>query len=133
MTDTYVFQAALWCDECILGFKEEVEMPEGIDPRDESTYDSDHWPKGPYSDGGGEADAPSHCEGCGTFLENELTDEGVKYVVQACLDDLRLISQGAENLEEGSIPLTMWLPFYSGIYDEITRLYFAIQKVAGLF
>jgi len=28
---------------------------------------------GPYPDGGGEADAPQHCGGCGVFLENPLT------------------------------------------------------------
>jgi hypothetical protein len=34
----------------------------------ESDYDSDDLPKGPYAQGGGEADTPQHCEGCGQFL-----------------------------------------------------------------
>ena len=44
---------------------------------DENDYDSDDLPKGPYSNGGGEADTPQHCDGCGAFLENPLTGDGV--------------------------------------------------------
>jgi hypothetical protein len=36
---------------------------------EESEYDSDELLKTPYPDGGGEADSPQHCEGCGLFLE----------------------------------------------------------------
>jgi hypothetical protein len=50
------------------------------DPDDESSYDSDDWPKGPYRHGGGEADCPQHCGACGLFLENALTDDGDSYV-----------------------------------------------------
>jgi len=52
--------------------------PENVD--DETTYDSDDYPKGPYPDGGGEADSPQHCDGCAVFLENDLTSEGREYV-----------------------------------------------------
>ena len=37
---------------------------------------------GPLPDGGGEADTPQHCAHCGVFLENPLTQDGVKYVVE---------------------------------------------------
>ncbi len=40
----------------------------------------------PQAHGGGEADSPRHCEGCGIFLQNPLTHEGINTVV-ACLRD----------------------------------------------
>ncbi len=43
-------------------------------------HDSDAWPQGPYSDGGGEADYPQHCCQCHVFMENSLTSDGVDYV-----------------------------------------------------
>ena len=43
----------------------------------ESHYDSDDLPKGPYAEGGGEADTPQHCEGCAQFLGNPLTVDGL--------------------------------------------------------
>lgn len=35
-------------------------------------------------DGGGEGDVPTNCAGCGVFLENPLTQDGVKYVLEKC-------------------------------------------------
>jgi len=49
----------------------------------ESDYDSGDPPKGPYADGGGEADFPQHCDGCGQFLGNPLTGDGLIYVEDA--------------------------------------------------
>jgi hypothetical protein len=40
-------------------------------------YDRDDLPKGPHAEGGGEADAPQHYEGCGQFLGNPLTVDGL--------------------------------------------------------
>lgn len=55
--------------------------PAFADLSDESTFDSDDWPKGPYSDGGGgESDSPCHCDACGAFLWNPLTPDGAAYV-----------------------------------------------------
>lgn len=51
-----------------------------VDSSDESSYDSDEFPKGPYLDGGGESDTPQHCGACHEFLENPLTDDGLEYV-----------------------------------------------------
>ena len=42
----------------------------------EAHWDSGMHPKGPYPNGGGEADIPHHCDHCGVFLENPLTPEG---------------------------------------------------------
>ena len=96
----YMYQAAWLCEEC--GEKARAELAaEGrapADPEDESSYDSDDFPKGPYPDGGGEADSPQHCDRCGKFLENPLTAEGYKYVREA-------IREGGEGVEE-------WADFY---------------------
>ena len=42
-----------------------------------------------YSDGGGEADCPQHCAACHRPLNNQLTAEGVSYVLEAVMDELR--------------------------------------------
>lgn len=93
--DVFIYQAALYCTDCGESIRERLdaagETPD--DPSDESSYDSDDYPKGPFPDGGGEADSPQHCgagEDClnaltlagtkvGAFLENQLTSEGVDY------------------------------------------------------
>lgn len=64
--NAYICDGDLWCGDC---------APPGS--------------RGPYADGGGEADAPRHCAGCGDHLENPLTEYGVSYVVSAVLDNLR--------------------------------------------
>lgn len=51
-----------------------------VDASDEGSYDSDDFPKGPYPEGGGEADTPQHCDSCHEFLENPLTSDGMAYV-----------------------------------------------------
>ncbi len=47
---------------------------------DPDMCDSGEYPCGPYADGGGESDTPSHCGGCQEFLENPLTADGYQYV-----------------------------------------------------
>jgi hypothetical protein len=79
----FMFQAALYCEHCGREHRDGLPVPEGADLDNESTWDSDQYPKGPYSDGGGEADSPQHCDDCHTFLENPLTDDGVAYVREA--------------------------------------------------
>jgi hypothetical protein len=93
--DAYVYQAALWCGPCVIKrlVEEKKASPGALDMppaealqqvvssngfTDESDYDSDDLPKGPYSDGGGEADSPQHCDGCGLLLENPLTSDGYR-------------------------------------------------------
>ena len=76
--NAYVYQSALWCPDCIRDIKKRLKAKgkEPESPDDERTYDSDDYPKGPYSQGGGEADTPNHCDGCKVFLENPLTSDG---------------------------------------------------------
>ena len=86
--NAYIYQADLLCESCACEVIEELrkknQWPDNV--QDESTYDSDDYPKGPYSDGGGEADCPQHCGNCGLFLENPLTLEGENYVIEAVND-----------------------------------------------
>lgn len=131
--NAYIYQAALLCEDCTDLVKMQLSntcqickrehAALGLDcslyysdsatghcePVNESDYDSDKYPKGPYSDGGGEADCPNHCDHCGIFLENPLTKDGVAYTA----DMIR------ENEQEGfgNLPvLTIWKQFY---FDEL--------------
>lgn len=103
--NAYTYQAALYCEDCAKGIMRALSKdcptcggfhadfpavdcrafyPPGKGPQlvpdNESLWDSDDFPKGPYANGGGEADSPQHCDSCGVFLENPLTSDGVKYV-----------------------------------------------------
>lgn len=139
--DVYIYQAALLCEDCGLAVKQQLdkrgEGPE--DPDDEESYDSDEYPKGPYADGGGEADVPNHCDmggkclnadvlsdgrRVGAFLENQLTGEGEEYVVDAVKDAVR------NRPGKASVALEIWKPFYDGLQyeedldpDEIVRVF----------
>jgi hypothetical protein len=114
--DAYVYQAALSCGPCMIRrlVEEKKASPGalGMEPAealqqivsangftDENDYDSDDLPKGPYSNGGGEADTPQHCDGCGAFLENPLTGDGVRYVNEKLTEHARDGSGNAEVLK----------------------------------
>lgn len=76
--NTYVYKADIYCPDCaaqiIRGLSHSPFWPNSM------REDSEHYPQGPFADGGGEADCPQHCGACGLFLENPLTSDGVKYV-----------------------------------------------------
>lgn len=80
--NVFVYRADLLCEDCGNATRQQLtrrgEAPPH--PEDESSYDSFEFPKGPYLDGGGEADHPCYCRDCDTFLENPLTPDGVAYV-----------------------------------------------------
>jgi hypothetical protein len=115
--DAYVYQAALWCGPCMIRrlVEEKKASPGafGMGPAqalqqivsangftDENDYDSDDLPKGPNENGGGEADTPQHCDGCGAFLENPLTGDGVRYVNEKLTEHARDGSGNAEVLKQ---------------------------------
>lgn len=83
--EAYIYQAALWCEDCGAAIRRDLlALGKGpADPDDEDTYDSNDFPKGPFPDGGGEADCPQHCDDCGCWLENDLTSEGMDYLKDA--------------------------------------------------
>lgn len=103
--NVYVYRAALWCEQCGESKRRSLARVAPSDPDNETSYDSDHYPKGPYSQGGGESDSPQHCEGCGAFLKNPLTSDGVECVREAVESALRA---GRTD----SIAVTVWAPFY---------------------
>jgi hypothetical protein len=71
----YMYNAGLLCEEC--GESKQVELK---GTKEESSGESDVYPKGPYPDGGGECDTPQHCDSCEKFLQNPLTPDGDDYV-----------------------------------------------------
>lgn len=105
--NVYVYQAALWCESCGAKIWDDTPKPKGFDNNNESSWDSDDFPKGPYSDGGGEADCPQHCDGCGVHLENPLTSDGESYVKDKVKD-------GKGNAEV----LDTWRENYSYLFEE---------------
>lgn len=79
----YIYQADLWCDDCGADLCRELPTPEGYDPQNESSWDSDDYPK--YADPEA-TDTPQHCANgieCGDIIGDELTDEGHEYVREA--------------------------------------------------
>jgi hypothetical protein len=79
--NAYVYRADLHCEDCARDIMARLPKPADVD--NEASFDSDDYPKGPYSEGDGESDTPSHCGSCGLFLQNPLTDDGRQYVMGA--------------------------------------------------
>jgi hypothetical protein len=128
--DAYLYKAALWCGPCIIKtlVAERKAAPGALDMEpaealqqivssngftSESDYDSDDLPKGPYPDGGGEADTPQHCDSCGQFLENPLTGDGLICVGDTIRDSLRTkkLSSATNNA------VVDWAEFYKDELD----------------
>lgn len=116
--DAYIFQAALICEACCLGVQGALPKPAHVDMHDESSYDSGEWPKGPYRDGGGEADTPQHCDMCGQFLDNALTGDGETYVRDAFREFVET-GRGALNV------LGEWKAAYDYVWDDFADITFA--------
>lgn len=120
--DAYIYRAALYCDACGARIRSSLDLkgsrPET--PENECSFDSDDYPKGPYPNGGGEADTPQHCDSCGLFLENPLTKEGGEYIVSQCLefeDPRSMLDESWEDIaqkaESNDHPvLAQWIRFY---------------------
>jgi hypothetical protein len=106
--NAYIYQAALYCEDCAKAIRERLTAAPCTTLGRETfvdgqpNEDSDRWPHGPYSDGGGEADYPQHCDACGEFLENPLTSDGVDYV--------REMAEGNHRGNPGVVE--EWLRFY---------------------
>lgn len=81
----YIYDADIYCVACAEKIKARIDAEGGTpaNPDDERTFDSGEYPKGPYDNGGGEADSPQHCRDCQTPLLNDLTSDGQKYVIEA--------------------------------------------------
>jgi len=100
--DTYMYRAALYCD----GDADKIMQEQArLQPDRVSEDDSEYWPQGPFADGGGEADSPQHCDTCGVFLENPLTDDGREYVRNE-------VSDAHGDRSDDRAVLTEWIDFY---------------------
>lgn len=100
----YIYCADIYCEDCGRAIRKRIKA-EGFapeNPRDESSYDSDEYPKGPFDDGGGESDTVQHCGShadclnaltlsdgskVGAWLENPLTSHGAAHVAESIADD----------------------------------------------
>jgi hypothetical protein len=139
--NVYLYKAALWCGPCIIKtlVAERKAAPGAVDMlpavaleqivsvnafTDESDYDCDDLPKGPYADGGGEADTPQHCDGCGQFLGNPLTGDGLVYVehaIRASLTNKRLTGVTSDAVVD-------WAEFYKDELDFRRIVLAALKK-----
>jgi hypothetical protein len=84
--DAYVYKAALYCPDCV------KQIIQGLQPLTWPSVmkaDSEYVSQGPYPNGGGEADNPQHCDGCGAFLENPPTPDGNRYVIEQLVEHAR--------------------------------------------
>jgi len=96
-----IYNADIFCDECGEAIRAEIiaNDPSWADVSDESTYDSDEFPK--YADNDAETDSPQHCgahaecldptilsdgSAVGQLIGTNLTDDGVEYVREAIAD-----------------------------------------------
>lgn len=116
MAKVYVYQAGLLCEMCGMACCAEI-IADGRAPEsryDESTYDSDDYPKGPYT--ADEADRACHCDDCGVFLENPLTEYGLREVTET-------IKQDVWYGKTDTIAITEWAPFYDIDVERIRRVY----------
>ena len=118
--NTYIYKAALYCEPCAdnvkrriapqFGFRKINSRGVAVSDGTMGSRDSDHWPQGPYPDGGGEADTPQHCDSCGLFLQNPLTAEGVEYV--------RELVAAERGDRKGYWPAETWADFYADALAE---------------
>ena len=99
--DAYIYQAALYCDDCSKEIKKRQDRVGSS-----LQYDLGDPPKGPFPNGGGEADSPQYCDGCGEFLENDLTTDGREMV----LDSVAIWLAWGGNRDDPDIK--SWIEFY---------------------
>ena len=105
LDDVYMFQGSLYCEDCGRDIQDKI-REEGKAPEDESdeeSFDSNDFPKGPLSGGGGEADSIHHCDSngeclnaiklpCGSkigaWLGNDLTGEGDRWLAESIRESI---------------------------------------------
>jgi len=116
--NAYIYQANIYCEPCI---KEMVTQVQDI-----HEFDSDEYAKGPFSDGGGESDYPTHCGLCHDFLENPLTTEGEEYVKGVIHDPLLEVHPAdhddayafeEQRSHEPAVIMRQWREFYGYLFN----------------
>lgn len=113
----YVFQAALLCEDCGDEVKRQTRHRTALirPTRTNRCMTPATGPKGPYGEGGGEADSPQHCDHCGEFLDNPLTGDGENYVIDAFRE---YVDTGRGNLEV----LQAWRDAYGWCWDHVEEV-----------
>lgn len=113
----YMYQGALLCGQCGLNQREELDgagrRPKDI--RDENSWDSDEYPKGPYNEDTQESDFPHSCDNCHVLLENPLTDFGRK---DLCLTIAIALYEGAITDKKKEL-LKTWISHYDISLDDL--------------
>lgn len=104
--DVYVYKAGLLCAPCGILQQSAAKVHYRV-KTGATRSDSDTYPQGPFSNGGGEADCPQHCDSCGEFLENPLTPDGVAYVTAALGE-----GRGTALRHRNQDVLNQWRAFY---------------------
>lgn len=79
--EAYIYKADIYCASCGEDIVHDLKAHKVRD-----TGDSDEFPQGPYTNGGGESDTPQHCCVCDKFLANPLTGDGLRYVECEIID-----------------------------------------------
>ena len=141
--DAYIYRADLWCGPCVIkALVAARKAPGAIDmsPAEalqqivsangftsESNYDSDDLPKGLIAEGGGEADTPRHCEGCGQFLANPLTTDGLIWVEDAVRDYLTTRKAATAITDT----VSEWADFYKDELDSRRIVLDALERAAA--
>ena len=79
----YIYSADVYCARCAKHIQWELGQSgrAPANPADETSFDSDDYPKGPFDSE--ESDTPQHCAKCGEFLEQPLTSAGYAYVKES--------------------------------------------------
>ena len=138
--DAYIYRAGLWCGPCVIkalvAAQKAAPGAIALSPAEalqqivsangftsESDYDSDDLPQGPIAEGGGEADTPQHCEGCGNFLENPLTSDGVLWVEDVIRSYL--------TTRKATDTVNVWADFYKDELDFRRIVLEALERVAA--
>jgi hypothetical protein len=138
--DAYIYNAGLWCGPCVIkalvAARKAAPGAIAMSPTEalqqivsangftsESDYDSDDLPKGPIAEGGGEADTPQHCEGCGHFLGNPLTSDGVLWVED--------VIRGCLTTRKAPAATNEWAHFYEDELDFRRIVVEALERVTA--
>lgn len=105
----YIYQADTYCEDCANKIKKKLSLSGGVPSNlDETQYDSDSYPKGPYHEQ--EADAPQHCAGCTRFLENPLTQAGYEYL-REMIREHEVHGRGKDEV------IQEWIDFYPEAFE----------------
>lgn len=115
--DAYIYQAALYCEECAEEIRGEL-IDAGIGESD----DSETWPQGPFADGGGEADVPQHCDRCREFLANPLTSDGFDYVLAKVADFVSRPGAGNPDV------IHAWIDYYGITLEAVIERACAVHR-----